>query len=496
MSKLTSLTYNAFQFAAIQFQKKSNFWEIGRGGGKSTAFGRVIADQVMAMPRSIGICVGSSYTQILTRTLPSTIHGLEMHGIYKDLHYFVGRKAPEKWGFPEPYMPPLNYKYALHFWNGAVLLLVSQDRPGTGRGLNSDWVLADEAGLLDKTALDNDVRLTCRGSNREAFLGIPQFEREFYATSTPVTARGDWWFEMEQTAIEQPDNSLFLRCPSHVNLQNLGKDYFKRLKATLYPHTYRAEILCERIKKVKDCFYPLYDEKLHTYVNYNYNYYDKLIQGSKPTCLGDADILRDKPLILGVDWGAAINCLCVAQLEPAQLTFLKSMFVLDKNKKIIDDLAKDFCTYYAPHRNKMVYLCYDNTGNNRQANSYLTYAQQFSNILKASGWKVITRTKGGTNPRHSLKYQIWNSILREEETEREVPRVRFNRENCRELLVSMGNAKSKTDKGYIQKDKSSERKLELRQHATDLSDAADSIINNLGESWVKGQRVQEPIFLA
>jgi hypothetical protein len=50
--------------------------------------------------------------------------------------------------------------------------------------------------------------------------------------------------------------------------------------------------------------------------------------------------------------------------------------------------------------------------------------------------------------------------------------------NCKELKISMTNAKTKQGRhGEVKKDKSSESSKTIpRQHATDLSDALDAVI--------------------
>ena len=59
-----------------------------------------------------------------------------------------------------------------------------------------------------------------------------------------------------------------------------------------------------------------------------------------------------------------------------------------------------------------------------------------------------------------------------------IPKYRFNKDNCRELHISMRNAKTKPGtNGEVKKDKSSERSKKIpRQEATDLSDANDAPI--------------------
>jgi len=492
-----SITYNIAQAGFILNHKKINVFEGGRGIGKSTIMGKVMALQVNAMPRGTGVLVGSTFVQILTRTLPSTIRGLEMHGLYKDLHYFVGRRAPKEFNFPEPFEPPLDYKHCIHFYNGFVYRMVSQDRPGSGRGINSDCILGDEAALLDKTDLDDSVVATCRGTNPEAFRHSKYYCSQFYFTSTPTTQAGEWIYEIEDLANKEPEKYSYTIAPSIFNIHNLGSDYFRHLKKTMYPARWDAEIMCKRNKKIIERFYPLLNMKRHGYSSYDYDYVDttfdvdNLPDYYEQDCRIDADLNVYQELLIGLDFGAAINSLVVGQMDEATntLNLINNLFVLGIDDQILDDLADKFVAYYKYHNRKVVQVFYDNTGNNSQANSRYTLTEEFCAILRKAGWTAIPKTKGGSNPNHEQKYRLWSKCLQEKDNgeNRKLPYIRINANNCKELVVSMENAPAKkSGKGLIQKDKSSERRLKgaKRIQATDLSDAADTLVYGIGEGWL------------
>ena len=68
------------------------------------------------MPRSSGAAVGSSYQQLLTRTLPGTVTALEKIGFLRNKHFFIGRKPPKSAGFQMPYIPPESWDYVMSFY--------------------------------------------------------------------------------------------------------------------------------------------------------------------------------------------------------------------------------------------------------------------------------------------------------------------------------------------------------------------------------------------
>lgn len=502
-----NICYNIAQFAVVNHHKLINMFEGGRGIGKSTIMGRIMSEQVHDLPRGTGILVGATYVQMLTRTLPSTIRGLEMHGIIKDVHFFVGRKAPKSYGWPEPWEPPLDYKHCIHFYTGFVYRMVSQDRPGDGRGINSDCVLGDEAAMLDLQELEDSVLTTCRGTNPSELKyyktddrkRIPRkyFLSQFYFTSTPRTKKGEWIFKYEELALNEPHKYFYLRAPSYVNIGNLGSGYFENLKKTMHPVRYSIEIECKRGRGEHTSFYPLLSDH-HEYTLYDYSKVDGLDLEEPSDCSMDGDLDKYSELYGGLDFGAAINSLVLGQMDEScnTLRLIKNLFALNYNQEILKDLARKFCHYYRHHHKKVLYLYYDNTGNNEQANSRYTLAEEFKRELGRAGWRVVLCTGGGSNPRHWLKYKIWNECLREDEQYRKYPMIRINRDNCAELLVSMSNTPAKRDNaGVVKKDKSSERRLkgENRILATDLSDAADALVYGLLSNQGSGLGVTDTI---
>jgi hypothetical protein len=484
-----TIRYNEAQALFIASQAKIRILEWGRGTGKSTILGRYIYDCVTQMPRSKGVLVAETYRQILTRTLPSTIAGLQQHGLYKDQHFFVGKRPPKRWNWPEAYEPPLDYKRCMIFWNGCTIEFLSQDESaGSGRGMNIDFALGDEAVRLNYDKYKTDVLLCLRGGlnnvakypngRSRLFRECPLHHSIVLASTTPVTSNGQWFVKYEDQARLNPEKVNFIKASAYVNRHNLGKEWFETNKIELPDFMYDAEVRNIRITKVKDGFYPSLNESIHTYNSFNYETYEEAIEEGKDAdsvkCLGDADLRLDDPLTIGVDWGSSINCLVVNQYQDGVEKIIKAMYV--KSPKIIDHLMNDFADYYAAHRNKIVYFWYDPTGNLSVANSKITYAEQAAKILKARGWQVYKMTQGNHNVPHLSKHNLWNKLL--DEGNKEYPNVRFNRSNCRELWISMTTAPAKQGKNEaIKKDKSSEGKKGVDQaHATHFSDAADVIM--------------------
>lgn len=483
------IEYNLAQLFFLFSPQSYSLLEWGRGTGKSTIIAKRIIDCVVEMPRSCGVIVGETYMTIKTRTLPSTIAGLEQHGYLKDVHYYIGEKPPAHNKWPEAYTPPLDHKNCIFFWNGTVIIMISQDAgAGSGRGLNTDFVIGDEAARLDEVKFNNDVLLTNRGNKfRKAVYPDGSFKyfkdcklhhSVLLATTTPVTQAGMWVLKYDALAKKYPKKYRVIRASARINKKNLGAKYFKSAKASMPKFMYDAEVENIRVNKVDRAFYPNLNEHKHGYYAVNNSYFDNYQVGQQITCDGDSDIDFNEALDVSIDWGASINSLTISQLQGNEYKFLKDMNV--KSPLILEDLIKlEFIPYYAPFQQRgcqRINLFYDATGNFQQANSRLTYAQEVRQILMDAGYFVELMTHGLINNDHAKKYLLWSKFLKEEDPI--YPHVRFNRSNCTNLLISMSNAPAK--KGVntpIQKDKKSEKNKSIpAEHATHLSDCADNVL--------------------
>jgi len=486
------LEYNVPQMLASMSRAKVLVNEWGRGTGKTTILADRIRRCVLTMPRSTGLFIGPSYQFILTRIIPSLVRGLDLQGLYKDLHYFIGRRPPASWRrtWGTAFQPPDKYDRYITFWNGTGIHLISHDVPGDGRGLNTDWIVADECALLDQEKLQENTDPTLRGTNTRRYLGTPYFGTKMYVSSTPLTPKGRWFIEMEEKARTNPDKYQFLSFSCKWNLHNLRPGYLEDARESAFAEwVFEAEYLNIRPRMVKDAFYALLNEDKHAYEQFDYNYYTS--PDVEVNCQGDADLDKDRPLILGVDWGAAINCMAVCQFDGKVFRALKSFYVLGDRNQTQEDLFKEFARYYSAHRRKEAFLWYDNSGNIATGITKYTRAELAKDQLEKLGWRVSLMTTGKSNPMHEQKHVLWNMILQEEDPF--LPQFRINKSNARDLWISMTNAQIKVQGNTIKKDKRGERAGNpRRQHATDLSDAIDAAVYGMFAHLLNDRGVRLP----
>lgn len=479
------IRYNLSQWLAwhVPATVKNLDLEWGRGTGKTTVFAKFAREVAKDLPRGVYQWEVPTYQKFLTEIIPAWVHALEMQGLYKDLHYFVGRRPPVRWKWPEPYKPPLRYDNFVTFYTGFGINLLSQDISGAGRGLSTDGRFADESVLLDPQKLENESGPSIRGSNVRAFEGKRFFDFRIMASSTALTPDGGWFIDREDLARESPDRHRFMRanCVENIEMGVLKQDYLTEARRNSIDQvTFEAEYLNIRPRWTRNGFYALLDEKRHAYTDYNYAHYSNQV-GATPDCRGDSDLVPGVPLVLGADWGAAINSLVVGQQLRGEFRALKNFFAKGSDGETQDEMFHRFHEYYQYHGVQEVWFFYDATGNATTGNTKLTRAQQATVYLQSPerGWKVRRMSITGTNPRHFEKYLLWEAILKEESAR--LPRFRINRHNCRELWISMMNAKAKRmPNGEIKKDKSGERSDNpRREFATDLSDAVDQPVFGL-----------------
>jgi len=491
--KINKVQLNIAQLMAWKATQKQKYLEWGRGAGKTTFLGFHTLNLVKQMPRASFAMVGSTYSQILSRFMPAIKEGLELFGVYEGVDYVVGSMAGKKMGFKMPWQSPDAFNNIWHWSNGAIFQFVSLDHKDSGRGLNSYAILGDESALLDDENLAINVKNTNR-AQKEIYKKSPLLHSEVFTSSTPLTKKGRWFTEMEAAAIKDPKGIYFQKATAKVNMQNLRPDYFEYMRqAYRNDMIYNAEMLNIRPKEITDGFYAQLTTD-HYYTDNDLSYLETLsplkdVNGNSFNCKQDRDLIKSKPLIISVDWGASINSMTVSQEQDGVYRVLKEFYV--KSPKILDHLfLEEFCPYYEDHQCKEVRFYYDRTGNNSTANSKLTYADQAREILKSQGWKVFTMTTG-TNPSYMDKFQLINVALKEDGKLRGVPKIRINEANCPNLIISMENAEC-LDRGKgIEKDKRSERRKGVDQeHATHLSDTFDYPFFSLYWSKFNGSHVE------
>lgn len=516
---------------AVEAQHEVAIW--GRGTGKSV--GRLaprVALSVfgdgqpgpyeLGMPRSMGACVGISYTQILTRTLPQMMRGFERLGLRKDRDYTIRARGPKAWALP--LFEPQQWTNFIHFRNGAAMMLVSQQNMGAANGPDIDWAVGDEAKFLKREPYEEGLLPAMRG-NRDRFSGNSLHHGTCLTTDMPTAPSGRWLLDKEQemdaqriqdildlqmevarlrTALlaggltkesarvyasriksiacalnELRKGALFFSMASSMdNVDVLGVEYLLRQKQLLPDYIFRTSVLNMRPNRVEGGFYPDLDEERHTYVApespYVYQGGEEMYTDGRQfdDCRKDGDIVPGLPLEIGPDFGSSFNCLVIGQLFDEDFKVLNQVYVKHPHK--IKDLVQKFHHYYIHHNSRRLRVYYDHTMIGEDAVRDYGFITELQRELHAHGWEVEL-VYIGQAPGHHEKYVFMGR--RFADADPLLPRVRYNLENCQPLLLSMRLAGAKQTRKGFEKDKDPEKNASVDQaEATHLSDAQDLLL--------------------
>jgi len=493
----------------------------GRRTGKTDSIAApFVLRNMQRMPGSTGAIVVPTFKHGLTNTIPGLLAAWKRWGYLEGVHYVVGKKPPKI--FKQPITTPHEWEHVISFWNGAIAVIVSQDRAGSSNGLTLSWVLVDEAKFIDYQKLKDEV-LPANGGIKSHF-GKHSYNHSLMILSDmPQTQKGSWFLhyreKMDEDLIKTIEATVYeiwrlkervrefrakgelppVYLKRHIrnldanlnkmrsvavyyreyssieNLQLLGENYIKQMKRDLTPLTFQTSILCQRIGIAKDGFYSSMKEG-HKYDANDNEYLDTLGYKLDDTLIdarGDKDVNPDAPICIGMDYNANINWIVAGQPNGKRLNVLKSFYV--KFERKLPALVDDFCRYYDTHRNKCVVFYYDTTA---LGSNYAVNEQDFRWVIvhefERHGW-VVEPVYIGNPMRHDEKYLLINQAFAGKQ--RLMPF--FNRSNNEDLILAIQSAGVSRGRNGFRKDKSGEKLAEneenLLEHRTDGTDAFDTL---------------------
>mgnify|MGYP001612000515 CR=1 FL=1 len=526
--------FNKPQLRSMTIEAPNEVAIFGRGTGKTIGILAPKSAQCYfkTMPRGTGVILNATFTQAFSRTLKELIRGWQMLGYVMDHHFLVGQRPTDKWkrkwNWKGPFAPPLDYKYFVTWFNGAVAQIVSQERVGSSNGISIDWIIGDEAKLLNEEKLKTELLPANRGI-------IPEFENNPYhhgitlTSDMPVGTGGRWLLDrikaMDKEAVNQiwqlqaikynlayvimpkataagkkeiekqiavinaeltslRKNLLYYHEASTIdNIHALGLDYIKQQLRDTTTFQFDTQILNIRPLRMEDGFYPDLDEDLHGYFAEDESYFDnKIIDpfNASLDCRKDKDLDPDAALHIALDYNRRIHPIVTAQDNGKEIRFLKGIHSLYPGK--LKEACALWCEYYKTHKKKVVYYWYDHTAVGGKNDTEV--CQDVIDALEKEGWIVIPMYTGQA-PGHETKYRMWGHLLTEDGHYARV--FRANRENCSNLLTSMGMAEAEARKDGFGKNKKSEHDTNFpAEDSTHYSDAADQMVFGMLEcDWLQ-----------
>jgi len=529
------LSFNPFQTAISILQPKFNYLVSGRGWGKSTYFGHMLHQIVNNMPGASGVIAAKTFTHVLTSILPSAFAHLERLGYMRDIHYVIGKRPPKSWK-KLPYQPPVkDYSNYITFYNSercVGFFLTSQEREGSGRGPNTDFLLTDETLRLDKKKLDNELVPTVR-ANKDKFGHIPWHLGQYHSTSMPYSNESKWILEtgnyyleeygidyfslwrtvvkaqLELLRIEDPEEfrmqwnevqrlrkkmkpllskdgmTLFTLSNAFDNIDNVGLSYIKQQSKTLPQIVFLIEIMNDIISMVENGYYAM-NEDIHVYydswdddfsndlaINSNFNF--ATLSSKTAAFLSHRYYNPLLPVHLFFDWGGTISFCLAAQFNKNDNTLhiIKEFYQLPGDE-MPKNLMKQVNEFFFTHTNKKINFVKDTLGDDksRSLQSSQTINEDSIKTLRSAGWEVSIMKHQYKEPPQDEKWLLMQKLFTEKDSS--LFKIRIDGNNCKYLLISMRDTKVKQSGNKLEKDKSSERKLNVDQRtATHSTDALD-----------------------
>lgn len=504
---------------AVMAQHEVAIW--ARGTGKSDGLiAPRVAHNAFAMPRSMGALVGRSFSQILTRTLPAMIRGLERMGYRLNRDYTVRERGPRSWDLP--LFTPMDWHNFVHIRCGSALAFVSQQNPGSANGPSFDYAAGDEAKFLKKEQYEEELLPAMRG-NRDRFGHLSCHQSTLLASDMPTTPSARWLLEKEHEVDHQcvqvilatqfevtklrealqggqlaagsvkvyesrirnlqeelnllrKGTTYFSMASALDNIEVLGKEYIARQKKLLPEYLFRTSILNIRPDRVEGGFYPWLDDDAHTYIPpppaYLSNINNEKLAEGVNDCRKDGDLVQGIPIEMGPDFGSSFNCVVIGQLFDTQFSIINQLYV--KHPKKIRDLARLVAHYYQHHTPHHAIVNYDHTMVGEDAVREFGFILEFKRELEELGWSVELRYIGQA-PGHHEKYVFWGRIAAHADPS--LPVVKWNGDNCEPTLLAMRLAEAKQNRRGFEKDKSPERDPNADQaETTHLTDACDLLV--------------------
>ena len=510
---------------------KNAFLVLGRATTKTTDF---------QAERSMDICydmpgcylgfVGDTYTNLLKNVVPSFIEGWNRKGWKEGLHYVIDDEPPKH--FKLPYKAPTIYKHTISTHLGNFFNYISMDTPSSGAGNSYQHLFGDEAKYLEKKRIDK-LFPALRG-DATLFGHSPFFMGATFTTDHPnilMPGEHEWILDREKEMNKEQmkhllnislelnekrvdlinasrkrnnrmiaqlereiqrlslahtrlrfNSTFFYIASSFVNLDLLTLDFFKTALSALGEEEFNTSVLSfspeveagQKIYVGLDLDKHVYEDGIKNDWFHQFNLGDD--------ALVDSSALRylnpKKGVEISLDFGDQLS-LNIHQLNGEYWDTLKNLFVLaPQGSRELCDLFLDF---FATHPTKKIDMYYDRSGNQYQRNNR-DWANEIKRFLeydrdgRATGWRVELKSRGMGNIEQQTEFLLARAMM--QGTLKGLPKPRFDKYQCRELLSSMGIAKQvikANAKGVRQifKDKTSE-KIALHKrpmYSTNLSDA-------------------------
>ncbi len=492
------------------------FW--GRGTGKTEGpGGDFTLNNILSMPRSLGGLVSVSYDKLYVFILPKLIKAWEKLGYKENVHFWVGKYAPEHLKIEKPHLAPQNPKRFIHWFNGAGIQLISLDRMGISNAADVDWLYADECKLFEEEKF-TEVLHTNRG-NKEFFGHLPNHHSVLLTTDRPQSAKGNWLYTLAEKH-DQEKIDVILMIQQHIfdlkdkitrtrtktaankilkeidqyngylnqlrkglvfvseastldNIEVLGYEQIRQLQDSLTDTVYRISVLNQRMTEVENGFYPLLSSARHGYDAVNFSFVERLEHNFtgdiKANCLWYTDRKATQSLDIAMDHNAAINNIATGQMIDREYKLIHTDYTHSTYKTLMINWDK----FFADHPTKVVNYYYDHTMVAGRPDNKLSIQEEITGILRSLGW-IVNPIYIGQQPSHKSRFILWEILCQKGNKYADLT---FNRSTCQYWYERAKMTRTKITQQGVAKDKSDEKKPNFPQEeAPHITDAVDTLV--------------------
>ena len=450
--------YSAVQTLALLADTQDMYFELGRGSGKTTHILGPRIDRVQnSMPGSVQVFLASTYKSIFENLVPGIMEFFTDH-YEEDMYYSIGKRPPAH--FKPCRTLITDWKNTISFVNGTVIQFVSCERPERANGKNIAHLYMDEMLHIKQRVVDENVRPAMR-SKSTCFYDSPYFMGTTGTTSTPnIETDQDWFLKYENKM--DPEK---IRTIQAIALE-LDHRYYMLENAQLRNDE-------AAIRRVKDMFFGHFGLKYIESDTYKLERIESLSIGEEAnfTCADMKNCNLDAPLYIGYDPGP-FTSMVIGQYNEDRTVFhvLKDIYTWWPEQQ--PQLAYLFQNFFAPMRNKQIFLHYDRAGNQRdpQWKKYKptfgdesdTDAQNLKMELEQRGWNVDLMSLGQPTIYYKQHLHLLSRLFsgKDDFQVHGIPviKIRIDENECEALISSIYNSPLKRTGGEVELDKSSEKK--------------------------------------
>lgn len=492
----------------------------GRGTGKTS---NVTTPRILScageMPGETSAISHKSFVALFQNVIPTILatfnqevtmpDGQKRPMLREGLDYVVGQKDLPR-HFKKPRFPMLYPERTIVFANGFNVQAVSTDRPDSIAGRSLVHAFFEEMKYSDgekvRSRIIPAIRTSRIGSGSDVhrshlhggITGVsdigrmtigednwftdyekdvnPQLIEDIVSLALILNKAGQEGTEKAAAKIAKYGPLLaamrkravyYLRASTFANRDVLGFDYFRTQFDSLSESEFLTSICSILDRNRENLFFELWDESKHTYTDgYRYQALDKLTLSDTFTV--DASYLKHydpaKKILLGFDPGAFAS-MVAAQEDRGENTLhiQKEFFVFPPDD--LPDLARAFNAFYGPAaKNRNIDLHYDRAGNKKNARrENETDARELAAELRKLGWNVTLKSIGQRTIFYYEHYRLWKRLLAE--TERKVPRIRIDANECPHLVSAMYCCKKVPGSSPVELDKRPEKTVPIDMQA-------------------------------